>query len=508
MDYFIIAGTLFKRVNIMDQNRFPIGKLLAALIVVAWLGVAGYYAYRDLAKPEPVDVGAIPDELLEEQWYSILFKGDKAGWAHIQYDRLDDGYVFRSDSLLKLKAQGMLMEAKILLDARVDGNFEMENFSLDFLSDLQNIHVDGYFSGNELVYNIQSPKGAKPETHKMKFAERPQLMDMVGLKMANDGIEVGRKIEIPVFDPISQRNDKAVAEVVGKETIDVGSGPVETFVVRVKYLGLEMSSWLDEKGRAIKSDAAMGFSMILVGKEEALKLDDAGKIDVIAASAVPVDVRFPNPRELKYLKIKLLGVEDLGDTGIDGGYQGLDGNVLEIRIPEPGDGYELPDTGPEREAERSPEELMQSDDPAIIEAARKAVGSETDSVTSAARLNKWVYLNLKKTGALTIPSAREVLESKEGDCNEHSQLFTAMARSIGLPARVVAGVVYLEGAFYYHAWSEVWLGEDSGWVPIDPTFGQFPADATHVRLVVGALKAQAEIARFVGKLSIKVLNYE
>jgi len=83
----------------------------------------------------------------------------------------------------------------------------------------------------------------------------------------------------------------------------------------------------------------------------------------------------------------------------------------------------------------------------------------------------------------------------------------AMARSVGLPARVAAGVVYLSGAFYYHAWPEVWLGADSGWVPIDPTFGEFPADATHLRLVVGSLDKQAEIVRFIGKLSIKVIEY-
>src|SRR2546430_8966554 len=48
----------------------------------------------------------------------------------------------------------------------------------------------------------------------------------------------------------------------------------------------------------------------------------------------------------------------------------------------------------------------------------------------------------------------------------------------------ISGLVYLDGRFYYHAWPEVWLRD---WVAVDPTLDQFPADATHLRFVVGGL---------------------
>ena len=60
-----------------------------------------------------------------------------------------------------------------------------------------------------------------------------------------------------------------------------------------------------------------------------------------------------------------------------------------------------------------------------------------------------------------------------------------MARALGLPARVAVGLVYLRGAFYYHAWPEVYVAQSptlGQWLPVDPTLNQFPADATHVRL--------------------------
>jgi len=44
------------------------------------------------------------------------------------------------------------------------------------------------------------------------------------------------------------------------------------------------------------------------------------------------------------------------------------------------------------------------------------------------------------------------------------------------------------------------------WVAVDPTFGQFPADAEHLRFVYGGLARQAELLRLMGTLKIDVLN--
>ncbi|MFC1661286.1 transglutaminase-like domain-containing protein, partial [Gemmatimonadota bacterium] len=103
----------------------------------------------------------------------------------------------------------------------------------------------------------------------------------------------------------------------------------------------------------------------------------------------------------------------------------------------------------------------------------------------------------------SVPSAVQVLESGAGDCNEHTVLYVALARALGLPARTAVGLVYLDNAFFYHAWPEVWLGQ---WVAVDPTFGQYPADAAHLRFVVGGLAQQVDILRLIGRLDIEVIR--
>ena len=72
-----------------------------------------------------------------------------------------------------------------------------------------------------------------------------------------------------------------------------------------------------------------------------------------------------------------------------------------------------------------------------------------------------------------------------------------------IPARVAAGLAYLDGKFYYHAWPEVFLER---WVAVDPTFGQFPADASHLRFTIGGLGRQVELLRLIGALQIDVLS--
>jgi transglutaminase-like putative cysteine protease len=86
-----------------------------------------------------------------------------------------------------------------------------------------------------------------------------------------------------------------------------------------------------------------------------------------------------------------------------------------------------------------------------------------------------------------------------------------MARSDGIPARIAVGMVFMHGAFYYHAWPEVYLAESQTrglWLPVDPTLNQFPADATHLRLARGGLDQQAAILPLIGRLKMTVVDLE
>jgi transglutaminase-like putative cysteine protease len=142
----------------------------------------------------------------------------------------------------------------------------------------------------------------------------------------------------------------------------------------------------------------------------------------------------------------------------------------------------------------APEPLIQSADPGIRTEARQILADDPDAARAAERLTHWVAAHVRKDATVGLPDAARVFAQRRGDCNELTVLYVALARAVGL--------VFVRGAFYYHAWPEVYLGR---WVPVDPLLNQFPADAAHLRFIVGGLARQAQLMRFVGQLKLEGL---
>ena len=116
---------------------------------------------------------------------------------------------------------------------------------------------------------------------------------------------------------------------------------------------------------------------------------------------------------------------------------------------------------------------------------------------------KWIDDNIEKRPVLSLPNALDTLENKIGDCNEHAMLFAALLKAANIPVKLEAGLVYLNDRFYYHAWNSLYLGK---WITADATFGQFPADVTHIRFSSGANKINIDLLSLIGKVRLIILN--
>ncbi|HEX4512011.1 MAG TPA: transglutaminase-like domain-containing protein, partial [Polyangiaceae bacterium] len=225
--------------------------------------------------------------------------------------------------------------------------------------------------------------------------------------------------------------------------------------------------------------------------------------DILETTAIAASKRMD--RRVEALKVRLTGV-DLSGFDLDGGRQHLHGDTLTID-PLASDAllsqWQLPGKAPVDEKYVSPEPLIQSKDDDLYLLAYRVQHSQHEPFRVASLLNRWVADSIADRVTFGIPNALEVLRTRVGDCNEHTQLYVAMARAVGVPARVAAGLAYVDGKFYYHAWPEVFLGD---WVGVDPTFGQFPADAAHLRFTIGGLERQTSLLRLMGNLKIDVLE--
>ena len=150
-------------------------------------------------------------------------------------------------------------------------------------------------------------------------------------------------------------------------------------------------------------------------------------------------------------------------------------------------------------------DYMKSRDARIIRNARNIIATEADTLKMARTLSKWVFENVEKESGLDIIRSIDVLREMRGDSDEHTKLFTALTRSVGIMTQINTGLVYKDGAFRYHSWPSVFVG--SVWHDVDPTLGQDVADATHIALVRGDFERLVELVRMLGKISIKIIEY-
>jgi transglutaminase-like putative cysteine protease len=237
-------------------------------------------------------------------------------------------------------------------------------------------------------------------------------------------------------------------------------------------------------------------------------IDRGAGVDLGIAAAIPVTRAIPSPRSVTKLRLKVLDAP-AGSSFSFAPRQRSSGDTLVIARDDPRAirSFALPEKDGRFAEDLRSTPFFQADDDRVKHAAAKIVGGEHDAERVARRLVDWVYENLEKVPTLSVPNAVQVLAERKGDCNEHAVLFAALARAAGLPARMIAGVVYMPGqddapgAFYYHAWNEVWLGE---WIAVDPTFDQFPADATHVELIEGGPDKDITLLGLVGRLRVDV----
>ena len=212
----------------------------------------------------------------------------------------------------------------------------------------------------------------------------------------------------------------------------VGDNEVPTRVLTLTSPGLEARAWIDADGQVLRLESPFGIVLRKVTREVAL----AASQESTAAPSDPgalleltaVRPRGKRPyRGARHMVIRITGMPDLGA-------------VYEINSPPLAPGLSQ-EEAPVAE-DLLPDPLIQSEHPRIRNQAAAIVGDQAVPWQKAVLLHDWVYREVEKRPVLSLPSALEVLQTREGDCNEHTVLFAALARASGIPTRIAIGVVW------------------------------------------------------------------
>jgi len=276
---------------------------------------------------------------------------------------------------------------------------------------------------------------------------------------------------------------------------------------------LNSTLWLDDKGEVLREESSLAGVPFVSVRQEKSALDEMGRIeespDLLVSSRVVVDREILYPRRVKRLRFKIIPV----------GLDKIPTHGLEI-ISSFGKAVEAWSSAEPKAETLSTEQTeeyltstlsMPTGDEKIIATSRRLTNGSDGTRANARSLATWVCRSMKKEPTLSFPNAADVIRNLRGDCNEHAVLYGALARAAGIPTKVCAGLIYLDGFFYYHAWNEVYL--DGYWHSVDTTLPQKSedlsfVDGTHIKLAEGELEQQVALLSLIGHLQIDILGWE
>lgn len=457
------------------------------------------------------EVVVYPPIVDSEEWAGTYFKGKKLGFSNTSTRVTADSVTVSSRYYMRLHSDGTDQVTSFTQKTILSQDLRLLEFSL-----LQEVsghrqEVVGKVKDGKLVYTVTTQGYDKEKS--IPFPPETLLSSTYILNIYKKGLKVGAKGRIPLFLEPMQMPVTLEYEVLRREKMEEGEG----FVIFQRMGGLESSVWVMDDGVVLKEITTQGFESHRETKEMAQELVEGAlpMSSFITLSLVKPQREIVAPYKQKKLRARFSHLRSPDLLPVDHRQ-----NILKT-LKETDESYTVTlqiESERQQPAQRvsfpvksfpDPELLadapeIQSNHPQIRALAKQLVKGKKDAWEAALSINQWVYKNLEKVLVDTV-TALETLRERRGECQSHTNLFVALARSAGIPARVVSGLVYSNEykGFLYHAWPEVYVGE---WRALDPTFGQDLVDATHIKMGEGEQTGPFKLLEFIGKVGVELID--
>lgn len=341
--------------------------------------------------------------------------------------------------------------------------------------------VDADFVGEEIVASIDN-NGTKSKKVIPIPANAKVLDDTGGIASSLLGKAKGEISEVYLLDPTTVSLIKNQIIYRGKSPVKVGENQFTADLVEIIDPRATTQVFYSAKGDLIQMLGPLGMTMIPQPKTVAMDLSEsAGKqVDLAYSTAIPVKGRFDQPERSTKLTIKLTGknFDRLPNDGHQSVTKQGDHWLITIHPNQP-----QPAQAKISDTFLKPSMHLPSDDPEIVALAQKLTKDANSTADKVEKIRAYVHgLMSTNTGIGVLRDAREVLTTKEGLCRDHAILTATLIRAAGIPSRLVSGLVYDSGSFYYHAWVEY---HQIYWIPVDSTRSAPRLSAGYLKLADG-----------------------
>lgn len=430
----------------------------------------------------------------ETRWMKVLLDGRKVGQAQ-SVREVADGQVVnieRMTLVVDRAGVGLPVTTEERSVETTDGR-PLGFSTLTRLSGLESTVEGTLGADGNLALLMRS--GKSEQRRAMPWPTGAVLAEGARLAEQRHGLEPGTRYEVLSFQPSTLSALPVSVEVMGAEAVEVDG--LRRRLVRVDQVAafegapLRMSAWVDADHAVLRATMPlMGMAFEMVACDEACATAPNQPTDILDRAMVAAP-RALAPAErasgLVYA-LRVRGDDAARIPSLAEQRAERDGRRWRV-VVDPDDGARAGDDPPVAD-DTAATRWLNHDEASVAALAREAAGMQppSDRAELMRRLERFVrgYID-NKSMRVGYASAAETVASREGDCTEHAVLLAALARALGVPARVVNGLAYApqfagrDNVFVPHAWVKAWDGRR--WVSYDAALPGF--DAGHIALSVG-----------------------
>lgn len=473
----------------------------------------------------------------QEIWMGVYALGMKIGYLHTLVEEGEfgttPGYRIKSEMLARMAMMGKVSEMREVTTQWTDREWRPLYEESDWKSDNRPMRCVARFSRTAIQARLWDGVKLTQKTIPLKPGDDLRV-DTDG-PLPGEPPAIGSKRIFKSFDHTNLSLNTIETEVLRREKVDVNGQQVDAIVekssIRVASpntggagplkngpAAVTTITWEDQQGEPLKAQMLF-MTMVREPREKAMTEPSPvydPRRDLMKALSVKAKAPFKDPCKAKRMVVRFSGIENK-DVILSDERQKADavqnGNAWDVTYTIKADAsfgdqtltLPLKNVPAEAEPFLQATPLLPKDDPAIKAAAARALGGETNAVRASQKLHDYVFSIMKPRDPGVLRTAAAILKNKEGVCRDYALLYTALARSAGIPTRICVGVLYADDAFYYHAWAESWLGK---WVPVDATLPYTLVDATHVKFGQGDTDAFMSAVSLIGQVKAEILEGE
>jgi len=478
--------------------RFVLCAHIAIILILAAVFPAAAATFKKMDKPP-----------LSERWFGIYVDKERVGFYRQAISETPTGYRMEGDGNVRMKVMGFSKEAAMRETYLVGKDLSLRSFEVEQTVNGNASRLIGKVASN--VIRIKSVANGKSSEKQLKYKGEVYPGPALNLYPLMHDVTPGKSYTILTFDPEEVKIKEVRISILGEEKT-----PDSQPALKLRnnlYPFVNNDIWMDDQGNTLLESVREGL-VITRAEDPRLLGSFVGEVAQAKRDLIyDFSLVQPEPPITDYKKLTGLSVEISGWNDslplLPDGNQTVEKNgegKIVIKT-----GRAMPETAAQakvaapREQYLKPAEDIESDAPEITAKAKELSAgrkSQEEIVKALASWTAdWLHDSVEDGGG-----AVASYKSRTGNCQTHARLYVALARAAGIPTRFVSGLVYLDGkGFLYHSWAESLL--DGRWVAVDPTYGQVPADPTHLKLLEGHLpEDMAPIITIIGRIHIKVLE--